>query len=60
MAVTAGGHDLMKSNVEIIQDIIEQVVNQKKIDVYDQYFSEDYISRGDPYVGTGLSVELRE
>jgi len=57
MAVTAGGHDLMKSNVEIIQDIIEQVVNQKKIDVYDQYFSEDYISRGDPYVGTGLSVD---
>ena len=47
----------MKSNVEIIQDIIEQVVNQKKIDVYDQYFSEDYISRGDPYVGTGLSVD---
>jgi hypothetical protein len=31
----------MKSNVEIIQDVIEQVVNQKKIDIWDQYFSQD-------------------
>jgi predicted ester cyclase len=57
MAVAAGGHDLMKSNVEIIQDTIEQVVNQKKIDIWDQYFSQDYISRGNPYVGMGLSVD---
>ncbi|MGB2954981.1 MAG: ester cyclase [Anaerolineales bacterium] len=47
----------MKSNVEIIQDIVEQVVNQKKIDIYDQYISEDYISRGSPYVGMGFSVD---
>jgi ketosteroid isomerase-like protein len=57
MAVTAERHDLMKSNVEIIQEILEQVVNQKKIDVYDQYFSPDYVSRGDPYIGTGLGVD---
>jgi hypothetical protein len=56
-AVTAGGHDLMKSNVEIIQDVIEQVVNQKKIDIWDQYFSQDYISRGAPFVGMGFSVD---
>ena len=47
----------MKSNVEIIQDIVEQVVNQKKLEIYDQYFSQDYISRGDPYVGMGFSVD---
>jgi predicted ester cyclase len=57
MAVIAGGHSLMNSNIEIIQNIIDQVVNQKKIDVYDQYFSEEYISRGDPYVGMGFSVD---
>jgi hypothetical protein len=57
MAVTAGGHDLMKSNVEIIQDTIEQVVNQKKIDLWDQYFSPDYISRGAPHIGMGFSVD---
>jgi predicted ester cyclase len=47
----------MKSNVEIIQDIVEQVVNQKKLDIYDKYFSQDYISRGNPYVGMGFSVD---
>ena len=47
----------MKSNVEIIQDVIEQVINQKKIDGWDQYFSQDYISRGAPYVGMGYSVD---
>lgn len=45
----------MKSNVEIIQDAIEQIVNQKKIDKWDQYFSPDYISRGAPYIGMGFS-----
>lgn len=45
----------MKSNVEIIQDIFERIVNQKKIDQWDQYFSPDYISRGAPYIGMGFS-----
>ena len=45
----------MKSNVEIIQEVIEQVVNQGKIDMWDQYFSPDYISRGAPYIGMGFS-----
>ena len=47
----------MKSNVEIIQDTIEQVVNQKKIDMWDEYFSQDYIARGAPFVGMGFSAE---
>jgi len=45
----------MKSNVEIIQDTIEEIVNQKKIDTWDQYFSQDYIARGAPYIGMGFS-----
>ena len=45
----------MKSNVEIIQDVLEQVVNQKRIDVWDKYFSQDYIARGAPFVGMGFS-----
>jgi len=55
MAVTPGGYDLMKSNIEIIHDVIEQVVNQKRIDAWDQYFSQDYIARGAPLVGMGFS-----
>jgi len=45
----------MKSNIEIVQDTIEQIVNEKKIDTWDQYFSPDYISRGAPYIGMGFS-----
>jgi hypothetical protein len=47
----------MKSNVEIIQDVIEQIVNQKEIDKWDQYFSEDYIARGAPFIGMGYSID---
>ncbi len=45
----------MKSNVEIIQDTIEQIVNQKKIEKWDQHFSPDYIERGAPFIGMGFS-----
>ncbi|NIV15211.1 MAG: hypothetical protein GWN62_29345 [Aliifodinibius sp.] len=45
----------MKSNVEIIQDTIEQIVNQKKIDMWDQFFSPDYVARGAPFIGMGFS-----
>lgn len=45
----------MKSNAEIIHDVLEQVVNQKRIDAWDQYFSQDYIARGAPFVGMGFS-----
>ena len=45
----------MKSNAEIIYDVLEQVVNQKRIDAWDQYFSQDYIARGAPFIGLGFS-----
>ncbi|MCX6092270.1 MAG: ester cyclase [Candidatus Bipolaricaulota bacterium] len=45
----------MKSNAEIVRDVLEQVVNQKKIDAWDQYFSPDYIARGAPFIGMGFS-----
>ena len=47
----------MKTNVEIIQDHIEQVYNQKKIDRWEQDTSQDYFFRVAPYVGTGFSVD---
>jgi ketosteroid isomerase-like protein len=50
----------MKSNVEIIQDTIEQIVNQKKIDMWDHYFSPDYIARGAPFIGMGFSRDTSE
>jgi predicted ester cyclase len=45
----------MKSNIEIIRDTIEQIVNQKKIDMWDYFFSPDYIAQGAPFIGMGFS-----
>ena len=45
----------MKSNTEIIQDALEQIVNQKRIAAWDEYFSPDYIARGAPFIGLGFS-----
>ena len=57
IAVMTGDHEPMNSNAEIVQEVIERVVNQKRIDAWDQYFSQDYIARGAPYVGMGFSVD---
>jgi len=45
----------MKSNTQIIHDVLEQVVNQKRIDAWDEYFSSDYIARRAPFIGFGFS-----
>jgi len=45
----------MKANVEIIHEVLEQVVNQHRIDAWDKFFSPDYIARGAPFVGLGFS-----
>jgi len=45
----------MKANVEIIHEVLEQVVNQHKIDAWDKFFSTDYIAREAPFVGLGFS-----
>jgi ketosteroid isomerase-like protein len=45
----------MKPNVEIVHNVLEQIVNQKRIDAWDEYFSKDYVARGAPFVGLGFS-----
>jgi predicted ester cyclase len=50
----------MKTNVEIIQDTIEQIVNQKKIEMWDRFFSPDYLARGAPFIGMGFSRDTSE
>jgi predicted ester cyclase len=50
----------MKSNLEIIQETIEQIVNQKNIDMWDQFFSPDYLARGAPSIRMGFSRDTSE
>lgn len=45
----------MKPNAEIVREVLEQLVNRKKIDAWDQYFSPDYVARSAPFIGMGFS-----
>ena len=45
----------MTPNAQIIHDVLEQVVNQKRIDAWDEYFSPDYVARGAPFIGMGFA-----
>jgi len=45
----------MKSNAEIVRGVLEEVVNQKKIGAWDDYFSPDYVARAAPFIGMGFS-----
>jgi len=45
----------MKSNASIVRDVLEEVVNQKRIDAWDRYFSPDYVARSAPFIGMGFS-----
>ena len=47
----------MTSNVEIIRETLERIVNQKQIDAWDDFFSPDYIARTAPSIGLGLSID---
>jgi len=48
---------LTKPNIQIIREVLEQIVNQKKIDAWDVYFSPDYIARGAPSIGLGYGTD---
>ena len=45
----------MTSNTEIIHDVPERIVNQKRIEACAEYFGHDYIACGVPFVGMGFS-----
>lgn len=44
----------MRPNVEIVREALEQIVNHKRIDAWDEYFSPDYIAREAPFIGLGF------
>jgi len=44
----------MKPNAELVHEALDKIVNQKRIDAWDQYFSPDYIARGAPSIGLGF------
>ena len=51
---------MSKTNKEIVQSFFDQVVNQKRIDLWDEYISKDYVSHAAPYIGMGLSTRTAD
>jgi hypothetical protein len=49
---------MSNTNKEIVQGFIEQVVNQKRIDLWDEYISKVYISHTAPYIGMVYQLKL--
>lgn len=44
-------------NIQIVKDSIEQITNAKNFDRLYEYFDEECVFHGAPYVGTGISVD---
>jgi len=47
---------MSKTNKEIIQGFFDQVINLKRMDLWDEYISKDYVNHSPPYIGMGLST----
>lgn len=47
---------MSKMNKEIVQSFFDQVTNQKRMDLWDEYISKDYVSHAAPYIGMGLTT----
>jgi hypothetical protein len=50
---------MSKTNVQIVQEYVEQVLNHKHFDRIFDYFAEDCVFHQPPYVGLGLNFDDR-
>lgn len=49
---------MTQTNSAILQGYIDEVINQKRLDLIPKYFSEKFISHGMPYVGLGVMPDI--
>ncbi len=48
---------MSQTNSSILRSYIDEVANQKHLDLIPKYFSEKFIGHGTPYVGMGLMID---
>ena len=48
---------MSKTNKEIVQGFFNQVINQKRMDLWDEYISKDFVSHAAPYIGMGFTED---
>jgi len=47
-----------KKNKKIVRNFYKRVINEKRVDLIDEFFSEDYIYHSPPYVGVGFVPDV--
>ena len=47
----------MKSNKQIVRDFYTKVVNEKRLDLIEEYVSPSFVAHGFPYVGMGVNSD---
>ena len=47
-----------KKNKRIVKGLYKQVINQKRVDLIDEFFSQDYVFHSPPYVGLGFVPDV--
>ncbi len=48
---------MAQTNINILKGYLDEVINQKRLDLIPKYFSEKFTEHGDPYVGMGLMYD---
>ncbi len=48
---------MVKANKQVVRGFFTEVVNEKRHDLIEKYFSKSYVAHGFPYVGLGLYSE---
>jgi predicted SnoaL-like aldol condensation-catalyzing enzyme len=51
---------MSNSNKNVVLEFYEEVINNKKVDKFNNYFSEDYVFHASPYVGLGMNTDDSE
>lgn len=48
---------MTQTNSSILRGFLDEVVNQKRLNLLSKYFSENFVGHGTPYVGVGIAPD---
>jgi hypothetical protein len=46
---------MTQTNSDILRGLVDEVLNQKRLDLLPKYLSGEYVGHGTPYVGLGIA-----
>jgi len=48
---------MTKTNSSILRGFVDEVINQRRLDLLPKYLSQEYVGHGTPYVGLGIAPD---